>query len=628
MPSPTNQESLAASQRLLDYIAGGRSAPAQAAGASAGPTAPEAASGAATTESSASRLTRPLRTISQSLAHDSRSVIGLTYDAEGVMLSRTHRLTMGEPYLEGVRFAPYPAGTDATDMTQRVACAVAALKSFAPDYARCKILATVKKADVCLLTLPNVKEEERDAVALLKAGQQSKFDAADVVFDYRVRAGAPKGSPVEAIGLVASRTATEALVAAFKKHGVTLSGVVSSKLAPVILLTPGFCQIPWKNFASLHVSDDVSVLSVFANGRLAQQRTINFGRSLFLSKVMEQLSAQAGGRELTTESGKAKLLHAASALMANPSPTDEERSLLTASLGDGVQRMVSYLARTVNYYQRVEKGQPLEGLFVTASHGVEHALHAEVERQLGLASLPFSLTAPRSPAADASIQEIVNRFKTATLTDAIGVGFSNDERIPNLLETPDIRRTNRRFALVRRGLAAAVGIASVVLIAAGLYGAWGWMSAHQEAALKEKQLAALMKPLTPAMLKNETAKLANLEKDGADLLKKRRFAALMAEIASIKGDDIFITGMTLTDAAAETAPRGRNNRSKSLETATGRRVLTISAELFQTPQERETALAQFLNRLETSLKDAVITVRRDAAAGAGFPVVIRMEGSF
>ena len=626
MSSPTNQESLAASQRLLDYIAGGRSAPAAASdGATASATSPQADGPAAAAEG-AGRFARPLKSISQSLSRDTRSVIGLTCDAEGVMLSRTHHLTMGDPYLEGVRFAPYPAGTDAADLTQRVACAVAALKSFAPDYSRCRIVAAVKKSDVCLLTLPNVKEEERDAVALLKAGQQSKFDAADVVFDYRVRAGAPKGSPVEAIGLVASRQATEDLVAAFKKLGVTLSGVVSPKLAPAILLTPGFSQIPWRHFASLHVSDDVSILSLFANGRLVQQRTINFGRSLFLSKVMEQLGA--GSLELTTESGKARLLHAASALMANPQPTDAERSLLAASLGDGVQRMVSYITRTVNYYQRVEKGQALEGLFVTASHGVEQALHAEVERQLGLASQPYAFTAPRSPAADAGIVEIVNRFKTATLTDAIGVGFSFDDRIPNLLEPPDVRRTNRRFALVRRGLAIAVGAASAVLIAAGLYFAWGWMSAHEEAALKEKQLAALTKPLTPGMLKSETAKLASLEREGADLLKKRRFAALMAEIAAIKGDDIFITNMTLTDAAAEAAPRGRGNRSKSLEAATGRRVLTISAELFQTPQERETALAQFLNRLETSLKDAVITVRRDAAAGSGFPVVIRMEGSF
>ena len=103
----------------------------------------------------------------------------------------------------------------------------------------------------------------------------------------------------------------------------------------------------------------------------------------------------------------------------------------------------------------------------------------------------------------------------------------------------------------------------------------------------------------------------------------------MAEVAAIRGDDIFITGMTLTDAAS--APDARNNRRNNRNNdaaSSGRHVLTISAELFQTPAERETALANFLNRLETSMKDAVITVRRDAGTSGGFPVVIRMEGSF
>ena len=174
-----------------------------------------------------------------------------------------------------------------------------------------------------------------------------------------------------------------------------------------------------------------------------------------------------------------------------------------------------------------------------------------------------------------------------------------------------------------------MGALSGVLIAAGLYFAWGWNEASSDAALKEKQLAAITKPLSPAMLRSEAAKLASLERDGAELLKKRRFAALMAEVAAIRGDDIFITGMTLTDAAS--APDARSNRRNNRNNdaaSSGRHVLTISAELFQTPAERETALANFLNRLETSMKDAVITVRRDAGTSGGFPVVIRMEGSF
>ena len=156
------------------------------------------------------------------------------------------------------------------------------------------------------------------------------------------------------------------------------------------------------------------------------------------------------------------------------------------------------------------------------------------------------------------MRAITAQFKFAAMIDAIALGFADDERIPNLLETPDVRRTNRRYALVRKAAASTVGGLSGVLIAAGLYFAWGWHEAAADAALKEKQLAAITKPLSPAMLRNEAAKLASLERDGAELLKKRRFAALMAGVAAIRGDDIFITGITLTDAAS--APDARSNR--------------------------------------------------------------------
>ena len=419
------------------------------------------------------------------------------------------------------------------------------------------------------------------------------------------------------------------LVAAFKESGVTLAGVTSTKLSPAILLRPAFGPQPWNSFATLHVSDDCSILSIFSGGRMVQQRTINFGRALFLSKVTERLALQDMGRDVNTDSGRARLLHAANTLLANDHPTDEERQLLADSLNDGTHRMVSYITRTVNYYQRVEKGLPLEGLIVVASHGIEQALHAEIERSLGITSLPYLCPIARSADAEAAMRAITAQFKFAAMIDAIALGFADDERIPNLLETPDVRRTNRRYALVRKAVAITVGVLSGVLIAAGLYFAWGWNEASADAALKEKQLAAITQPLSPAMLRSEAAKLASLERDGAELLKKRRFAALMAQVAAIRGDDIFITGMTLTDAAS--APDARSNRrnNRNNDAASSRRhVLTISAELFQTPAERETALANFLNRLETSMKDAVITVRRDAGTSGGFPVVIRMEGSF
>ena len=630
MPTPTNQEKLAASQRLLDFIAGERSAssaPAPSNEATSESSAP--AVGHTSADGDTKKDRNPLKSLTKAFSHRSVATIGLVYDNDGIFISRTHNLLLGEPYLEGLYFAPYPAGTDASDLDQRVECAVRALRTFVPDYAKCKIWAMLLKCEVCILSLPDAKEEERDGIALLKASQQAKFDPADIVFDYRLTTSskAAKGTALKALGLVGSKATVDHLVESFRRFNVELAGVTSTKFAAATLLSPAFGPMPWKNFATLHISDDLSILSLLSDGEIRQQRTINYGRSLFLSKVTEKLALREAHQNITTDSGRARLLHAASALLANPMPTDEERQLLEESLSESIHRMVSYIARTVNYYQRVEKGKPLEGIIVTASHGVEQALHAEVERTLGIPSIAYEFPAARSEAAEVGMRNIAGLFKSSAMVSAISMGFA-DESIPNLLATPEVRRAQRRFHLVQNAVAATVGVISATLVAAGLYLAWGWWSAVKDASVLKRQLAAVTKPITPAMLKSETAKLAALEKDGAELLKKRRFAALMAEIAAIKGDDIFITSMTLTDAAASGTSRGSSHNSRSLAQAAGLRVLTISALLYQTPAERETALANFLSRLEAGVKQATITVRREENKGSGFPVVIRMEGSF
>ena len=328
MPNSTNEETLAASQRLLDYISGQqKSAPTVA------PAAPAADSRPPVSEKKPGRFAHPLKSLSEPFAHRTTPTIGLVYDSDGILLTRTHHLTLGEPYLEKLRFVPYPAGTDATNLKESAACAVRALKSFAPDFARCRVWAMLAKAELSLLTLPPTKtEEERDAVALLKASQQTKYDAADLCFDYRLQENVVKGADVHAVGLMGSQKALSDLVAAFKEGGVTLAGVTSTKLSPAILLRPAFGPQPWNSFATLHVSDDCSILSIFSGGRMVQQRTINFGRALFLSKVTERLALQDMGRDVNTDSGRARLLHAANTLLANDHPTDEERQLLDEAM--------------------------------------------------------------------------------------------------------------------------------------------------------------------------------------------------------------------------------------------------------------------------------------------------------
>lgn len=612
MPSSSPQESLAASQRLLDYIQGNRQSPAAA------PQTAQPRSDALRTEAPAAWW-RTLR------AHHGASTIGIALDFEGIMLSRTHRTATGEPFLDDLSFVPYPAGTDVTSIAQRVAVVARALKSFAPDYAKCRVWTMLNKIELCLITLPPVKEAERDAVALLKVGQQTKFDTADLCFDYRLQSSPAKGEEASAVAVVASRRAVEELVAAFKKAGIPLTGITTPKLSPMILLDPKFGRAPWQNLATVHIADDSSSICIISNHQLKQHRTINFGRSLFLSRIVDRLANADGTISANTESGRMKLLHEANELLANHAPNEAERQTLSDALDDNVRRIVSYITRTVNYYLRVEKGVPLEGLLITASHGVGSAIHTEVEHSLDLRCAPYSFPGRRSTAADAAIRSITEQFKTSTMVDAIGLGFADADHIPNLLDTPSLRRTKRRHSLVRRVASWAVMGLSAALLLSGGYFVWEWYDASEALARKEAQYSTIRQPLTPEMLRTQTAKIAQLERTGAELLKKRRFAALMAEVAAIKGDGIYITGMSMNDAAQDASVNANRRDAKP---RSGRRVLTISALLFQTPQEREAALASFLTRLEANLKDAAITVRRDPPTDGGIPVVIRMEGNF
>ena len=113
MPNSTNEETLAASQRLLDYISGQqKSAPTVA------PAAPAADSRPPVSDKKPGRFAHPLKSLSEPFAHRTTPTIGLVYDSDGILLTRTHHLTIGELYLEKLRFVPYPAGTDATNLKE------------------------------------------------------------------------------------------------------------------------------------------------------------------------------------------------------------------------------------------------------------------------------------------------------------------------------------------------------------------------------------------------------------------------------------------------------------------------------------------------------------------------------
>lgn len=591
---------LEASQRLLNQIVG---------------------SGATDTPSSAPQT--PAKRVTMSGAPNSK--IGMIFDAEGVMLVRAHH-GPGGCSIEKVEYAPYPA--PAETLLKQALFAAQALEAFAPDYRQCELWTEMPESDVSILTLPKVKPEEMDAVALLNANRTVKVDPQRSVFDYRIQSesllqGVPQ---LRALGLSAPASLVAETKDACVNAGLKLAGLTSSKFSVESIFSSGFERSPWQSYAVLQVESEVSDLAIIEGGVVVLLRTFNFGMKQFLADVIEHLAlTDLGNVDEDLDRRQKRLAKEAERLFTTSSESDENRQLIDTALQANIERAFKYIERTFGYYERMENGRMPEGMIFIADLGVGEVIGRMVETRMGVPCIVRHMNGPMRPEVEGQVDKIRQRFKSPMLFNTVGLALANDH-LPNLMELPEARRRRKKVEKALRALKLGTTGVCATLLAFGAYCGWSWMDAKNQLQALEAQKAQLPVVLTAADLDREMATLKGLEAQGAALLDRRRFAALLAELADIRSDDVYITGVEYHPEGVKT--RTDRRRSAQEQNATPMSLLVLHTLFYGNAQTREAALADMINRLEGIAGQTKLTVHKEESAAGGAAYVIRLTGRF
>lgn len=522
-------------------------------------------------------------------------------------------------------------------LAARAVFAVRNLRRLAGTGPLPEVWVSVPDPAVTVTTLPDVRDADLDAVAVLNASRTSPVDPETTAFDYRVVAEEEKnGAKVKrAVALAAPKEAVEALREAFAEAGVELTGSTTRRLAAPGLLMTGAEACEWANYAILEINPEASVLTIMQNGVPALQRAFNFGLVQMMSDAIAELSLTDEERPNETAAARHRRLEEdAKHLFADRSINPAMADRLAAALEANVERALKYLERTLGYYDRVEQGAAPEGILVVAAHGIVEEIVRAVTERTGLPCRKQILESVAGTDTEEGVLAARCNFKSSALVDAAGMALA-DNRLPNLLDPPAERRARARMRTIVRAASAAIAVLACGAIA---FAGWCGLEHHRVSAELEAvrgELAQIAEPMTPELLATETAALTQLETRAFATLQRRRFASILSTVAGLRPDELFVRSIEFApegdpaEQKSKTTDRRRSkNRDRAAQPEAPKSLLAIRATAYGSAQDRETAMAQFISRLESAAPGATLTVARDEADKTGYTYLIRLKGGF
>ena len=162
---------LRASERLLAHIAGGRKT---AAAVSEVQNTSDSAKKSGSEDAVGTPVPTPDRQARSSRGKTVRTLIGVEWQTEAVVMARGEIRQDGTPLLAGLKRISIDENRFPT-LTDKATFAAEAVKKFAPDVRRCEVWADFCIADSAILKLPRVEGEALDAVAGLHALDQRRL---------------------------------------------------------------------------------------------------------------------------------------------------------------------------------------------------------------------------------------------------------------------------------------------------------------------------------------------------------------------------------------------------------------------------------------------------------------------
>lgn len=466
--------------------------------------------------------------------------------------------------------------------------------------------------------IPKIRQKDRDSMALLLAHKEKPFDETTCLFDYHAgKAFTDKNATrIPVTALIASEKTVTALHE--QTAGLPLTGITSTPISIQNLYASGWLAHPWEQFAFVEMGEDSIRILLFSQNEIHRNRTTRPGWNCLADALQNDISERpatdmpalslrpartlanndAGLYESIQTSDKAR----ERLFRTERSPVEETE--LLASLEVPLRRLKQKLEETL--YAASETGQPaIEGIVLSTPRYCASLLRTTFET-LGLPCRFFRYEGAATPQARADLEHALATTPEAHLTRAIGLCLSGNGRTPNLLMTPQKRHVLRQQTQIARLSLAGMFMLTAAIGLGSLYSYQHLLTLRQEKTALQTRLANGDLSATSENVRTAHRFARQRHVDMRRVEKRRLTAALISELAACTPETITLSRMSGAfqvdlpeQITASTPPLSRTESTSASPTADNA-VVVIRGRISGTVLQRESRLAEYLNRLGRS----------------------------
>lgn len=549
-----------------------------------------------------------------------RRVLAVSEDAHGILFVLNNPNSKNR--IEDVAYFPYPA-TLVLNPRDRIDWIAEAVKEFTPDWARVDlwVQAPSERTHCHVLELPDLKGAELDAVALLQANKQQPIHPDTMRFDYRTTGpwDASRPNAVAALGLAGDTELVEQLKNDFGRRGIRLAGIAAHAFSVCGYANSELLPSPWKTYVVFSFSSDASLLSVFHEKHLLLQRNLGCGilplaRSVSDARLhaadptvegeaCEVDFGAARRRGPTVRSGEATTSRDVDHLLNARNLSTDELDAVDAVLGEALDRVVAYLERSIDYFERRNYNVSIEGIVIAAPHTISRLVARRIEESLRLPTSEFLFPEEATPKAATAMQAIVHSPRAGLLFDAVGLSYTSPS-VPNLLACPDERREEVRQKRITHGILVTALVLCLTSFTIALWMGFSWWNNLSDVRAAKETLASLQPEATVVGLEAKKDENEQLVTKLARIKSMDRYPAFLATLSLLRPDRVYLTRVARVDRVNPPGTGMSPRPSPQKPASDGKApvspyVIELDGMIVGDALEQELLLAKFLKRIKT-----------------------------
>ena len=638
---PKKNDTISSTEKLLDLIRGKKSADSAPAPAPVSqhrprktsakpPRRPEKPSGKPSRSKPPSTSVR--RLVPKAFSILPKTTIGVSIGYQDVKLVKVGPGPDKSRVLLNYSVVPFPAQLT-TEGAQFPLFLKRVLAQFCGDEKEPEIWSAISSAQVEMryLRIPKVPRKQIANTVYWTFKRDVSFDERENIFDFvllgdTIEEGVRK---TEVMAYTAPRAEVNQLRENFAKSGYPLTGITIVPFLLQNLLRARWVETGVKNVCALYIGRDWSRIDVFSGGNLVLSRGIKAGMRSMVEAIRQQLAEEPSAvppplEEVPPLEGKPpeeahlpeddearrvffNFIRDSQFVEKPPSGSYSDSDILHMIL-PALERLIRQVERTLEHYTLKFDSVGIDRIFLSGPINTQPILVDFFNEQLGADLDVFDPMGSESPlSGDISPPE--TRAEREAFLPAVGMALSSTEQTPNFIFTYKDKERTTKSERLNQSLFA---VLLVVMVACGAV--FFWLS--DEIDKKEATAFALQRELdafTPRVNQDLIAKFLERVKKRQQALKKvgARYeaVAVINEVSRLTPGHIRLLSVTLDSQAPE---EGQT-----------RHMLRVEGVIFGDRLTFESALAEYLVKLEGSPLLNNFTIQKRAFAYVGESEVLR-----